>query len=111
MGSRSSSYPTDYSCAELYEEFGAPGNVIRQIMVPQPLRTEVMRLSYEGLLAGHLAVDKTFDRVVPHFYWPALRADIKRYCQSCDSCQRCIPMGKVRRVPLGDPEIPTLPVR
>ena len=28
--------------------------------------------------------------------------DIRRYCQSCDICQRTIPKGRVTRVPLGE---------
>ncbi|KAK4313848.1 hypothetical protein Pmani_014834 [Petrolisthes manimaculis] len=31
-----------------------------------------------------------------------MRADVQRFCQSCDSCQRTIPRGKIGRVPLGE---------
>lgn len=85
-----------------YEEYDAPGHVYSQIVLPEAMRPEVLRLAHEGLLSGHLSTEKTFNRIIPHFFWPAMRADVKRHCQSCDSCQRTIAKGKVAPVPLGD---------
>ncbi|PIK37646.1 hypothetical protein BSL78_25517 [Apostichopus japonicus] len=35
------------------------------------------------------------------FTWPGMQADVTRYCQSCDVCQRTLPKGRVTKVPLG----------
>ena len=85
-----------------YEEYNEPGNLFSQIVLPQCMRHEVLKLAHEGLLSGHLAAAKTFSRILPHFYWPAMQGDVKRHCQSCDTCQRTVPRGKVYPVPLGD---------
>ena len=48
-----------------------------------------------------MGVQKTADRILHSFYWPGVMADVKRWCKSCDICQRTIPKGKVSKVPLG----------
>ena len=85
-----------------YEENEEPGHLFSQIVLPQCMRQDVLKLAHEGLLSGHLAAAKTFSRIIPHFYWPAMHGDVKRHCQSCDTCQRTIPRGKVYPVPLGN---------
>ena len=35
------------------------------------------------------------------FYWPGVQSDIKRFCRSCDICQRAVPKGKITKAPLG----------
>lgn len=102
-GSRSS-YTIDKGI--LYREFTAPnvdfGNKFRQVVVPSEYRKHVMKIAHESILGGHQAAKKTSEKVMAHFYWPGLGADIRRYCQSCDTCQRTIPKGRVTKIPLGD---------
>ena len=37
--------------------------------------------------AGHLGVNKTFHKILDHFYWPSLKKDVAEFCRSCHSCQ------------------------
>ena len=60
----------------------------------------MLSLAHCGLLAGHQGSKKTLDRVLSNFYWPGVHADVGRYCQSCDICQRTIAKGKVANVSL-----------
>jgi len=60
-----------------------------------------MRLAHESMMAGHLGVVKTVDRVLTDFYWPEVQADIKRFCHSCGVFQRTFPKGRVTAVALG----------
>ena len=39
--------------------------------------------------------------MLSNFFWPGIGGDVKRYCRSCDICQRTTPKGKTMRVPLG----------
>ena len=52
-------------------------------------------------MAGHLAIKRTMQKVLSELYWPGINSDIKRFCQSCDICQRTIPKGKIVNAPLG----------
>ena len=38
-------------------------------------------------LSGHLGVNKTYHKVLDHFYWPGLNANLSNYCGSCQTCQ------------------------
>ena len=75
-------------------------NTVSQVVVPKPLRPQVMSLAHESIMGGHLGIKKTFDKVTTSFYWPGIHGDITRYCQSCDVCQKTISKGKVVKVPL-----------
>ena len=87
----------------LYRQFSSQkvsnGIVFRQIVVPRKCRMLVMRLAHESLMSGHLGENRSqsFNRV----HWPGEQADIRRFCLSCDICQRTIPKGRVPAVPLG----------
>jgi len=39
-------------------------------------------------IAGHLGIDKTTEAIMRNFYWQKMGKDIKRYIQTCDTCQR-----------------------
>ena len=69
-------------------------------MVPKPHRETVMRLTHDSILGAHLGTRKTVLRVLSEFYWPGVQADTRRFCQSCDICQRTTSKGKTARVPL-----------
>ena len=77
------------------------GRQVKQLVVPQTLREKVLRLGHDSILSGHQGVKKTLDRITSEFFWPGVNADIKRYCQSCDICQRTTAKGRVSKVPLG----------
>ena len=89
----------------LYRFYTAPkinyGQESSQLVVPHEFRKRVMKVGHDSIMGGHLAYQKTIDRITSQFYWPNIHAEVKRYCQSCDVCQKTIPRGKVGKVPLG----------
>jgi len=73
---------------------------IKQLMVPEQLRKAVLGLAHDSVMSGHQGVHKTTDRLMSNFWWPGVRGDVTRYCQSCDVCQRTIPRGRISKAPL-----------
>ena len=59
-----------------------------------------MEVAHDSIMSGHLGVKKTLDRIQSSFYWTGIRNDVKRFCRSCDACQKTVDRGKARRVPL-----------
>ena len=85
----------------LYRVYLPPnGNPVKQIVVPTGLRKHVMAVAHDTIMAGHLLVGKTLDRICSSFFWPGVSGDVTRYCRSCDLCQRTQSKGKVTKVPL-----------
>ena len=76
------------------------GILLRQVMVPKKLRSEVLRLAHEDILAGHLGIKKSSDRILTNFYWPGILGDIRRLCQSCNICQRTVNNRNVKKAPV-----------
>lgn len=89
----------------IYRTFKSPnvenGKNITQLIVPKKLRTKVLALAHESLMSGHLGTSRTIGRILAEFYWPGVQADMRRFCQSCDICQRTNPKGRNTKVPLG----------
>ena len=54
--------------------------VSHQIVMPKCLCNDVLSLAHSSLLAGHLGVNKTYRKVLSHFYWPGLKGDVVKYC-------------------------------
>lgn len=52
-------------------------------------------------MSGHIGTSRTTGRVLTEFYWTGVQADVWRFCQSCDICQRTTPKGRTTKVPLG----------
>ena len=79
----------------------ARGEWIKQVLLPTSLRRTVMTVAHETIMGGHMGSKKTLDKIQACFYWPGIIADVTRFCQSCDICQKTVPKGAVGRVPLG----------
>ena len=65
-----------------------------QLVLPTNLREGVMEVAHDSILGGHLGGKKNPDRVTSIFHWPEVAGDVQRYVESCDACQRTIPIGR-----------------
>ena len=77
------------------------GKTTSQLVVPSSLTDKVMTLAHESIMAGHLGILKTIDRIVAEFFWPGICSDVTQFCKSCDICPRTVQKGRVAKVPLG----------
>ena len=76
------------------------GKVRWQVLVPQILREHVMKVAHESIVAGHMGVQRTIERITSSFYWPGIYGDVKRYCMTCDICQKTVKRGSIPKAPL-----------
>lgn len=90
-----------YKKGLLYRVFKSEREVCEQLVVPKCFRGQVLKLAHESVMSGHLGVQRTATKLLHDFYWPGVMSDVKRFCRSCDICQRTIPKGKVGKAPLG----------
>ena len=61
--------------------------VNHQIVVPRAYRSEILYLAHETPMSGHLGVNKTYHKILNHFFWPGLKSDVSQHCKSCHTCQ------------------------
>ena len=71
-----------------------------QLVIPSLLKTEVLHDIHEGVLGGHLGVDKSLGKLKEQFYWPGHYNDVQQWCASCVSCATRKSGGPTRRGPL-----------
>jgi len=55
--------------------------VVHQVVVPPLYHPEVLSLQ------AHLGINKTYRKILNHFYWSGIRKDVKYFCKTCSSCQ------------------------
>ena len=77
--------------------------IVYQVVVPPAYRKDILVLAHDTPLAGHLGVDKTYRKVLCHFYWPRVHSDVKKFCKTCHPCQLA---GKPNQHPPVSPLIP-----
>ena len=82
--------------------------VNHQIVVPRVYRPEILNLTHETPMSGHLGVNKTYHKILNHFYWPGLKSDVSQFCKSCHTCQmvgkpnQTIPKAHLQPIPAFD---------
>ena len=60
---------------------------VDQIVIPRVYRPEILNLAYETPMSGHSGVNKTYHKILNHFYWPGKKSDVSQFCKSCHTCQ------------------------
>ena len=59
-------------------------------------------------MSGHLGINKTYHKIINHFYWPGLKSDVSKYCKTCHTCQmvgkpnQTIPKAQLHPIPAFD---------
>ena len=82
--------------------------VNHQIVVPRIYRPEILNLAHETPMSGHLGVNKTYHKILNHFYWPGLKSYVSQHCKSCHTCQmvgkpnQTIPKAHLQPIPAFD---------
>ena len=60
----------------------------RQILIPLPLRRDILSLHHDEPIAGHQGIEKTLELIQRQFWWPKMRQDVQQFVTSCPQCQR-----------------------
>ena len=82
--------------------------VNHQIVVPRAYRPEILNLAHETPMSGHLGVNKTYHKILNHFFWPGLKSDFSQHCKSCHTCHmvgkpnQTIPKACLQPIPAFD---------
>ena len=82
--------------------------VNHQIVIPRVYRPEILNLAHETPMSGHLGVNKTYHKILNHFYWPGIKSDVSQHCKSCHTCQmvgkpnQTIPKAQIQPIPAFD---------
>ncbi|GFV43485.1 retrovirus-related Pol polyprotein from transposon opus [Trichonephila clavipes] len=63
------------------------GESIGQLVIQKCRRTEVLKLAHTSVFSSHMGPKKTIERIKYSFFWDGLRADVKKFCESCKECQ------------------------
>ena len=74
-----------------------------QLVLPPPLRYEVLVNAHDDLAGGHLGVFKTYEKLRDRFYWRGMYKDVEHWVRSCTDCA-------TRKSPRNQLRAPLLPI-
>ncbi|GFU12842.1 RNA-directed DNA polymerase from mobile element jockey [Trichonephila clavipes] len=85
------------------------GESIGQLVILKCRRTEVLSLAHISVFSSHMGPKKTLERIKYSFFWEGLRADVKKFCESCKECQLTRSVRIKDRSPITPVSRPELP--
>ena len=80
-----------------------------KIFAPEAIRQQILEASHNSLMAGHMGLFKTKNRVLEKYFWPSLAKDVELHIHNCDVCQRMRIYHKEPRQPLVPLPATTMP--
>ncbi|GMF51678.1 unnamed protein product [Phytophthora fragariaefolia] len=86
-----------YSVMEVLLYYQVDGGDEPQIVVPndEDLRHRDLYEAHDTPLSGHLGREKTYTSVARNFWWPHMYKWVRKYVQTCETCQRVKPAPSV----------------
>ncbi|ORD93019.1 hypothetical protein ECANGB1_1772, partial [Enterospora canceri] len=57
-----------------------------QVVIPLSVRPAIIELAHDGV-SGHLGIQKTYKKVLHHFFWPGIKKDVSKFVKTCHICQ------------------------
>jgi len=62
----------------------------QRLVIPRikEIITKVLEENHDNEIAGHVGTEKTYEIISRSYFWPGMNKDIKKYIQTCESCQR-----------------------
>ena len=79
------------------------------LCVPKKLRRQILEELHDNVLSGHLGFQKTFTKIRERFYWNRMEMSVRKYVNSCKSCQERKPEPGLKKGELQPMEYPTTP--
>ena len=80
-------------------------------IIPKLLHGHMLGKAHDHVLSGHLAVEKTYARLLSVAWWPGMASDVKTYVTKCEICleSKNPPKFNERNLPLKSLDIPPAP--
>jgi phospholipid-translocating ATPase len=70
------------------------------VAVTTRLRADLLEDAHSGLLAGHLAEKRVYDRLRRSYWWQGMRRDVRKHCRACLTCATRRGVGRASHPPL-----------
>lgn len=75
-------------------------SVVHQLLLPTPLRSQMIQHCHDSRTGGHFGVNKTLGKLRQRFYWIGCKRDVEDHCRRCDICNSRRGAGARRRAKL-----------
>ncbi|CAG2185038.1 unnamed protein product [Mytilus edulis] len=98
-----------YHVNKKYKRHCKDTEVTIQIAVPRKLVPVVLKETHDGLLSGHLGINRTIQRTQRSFFWPSIGSDVADWVKSCELCSQRKRPQKPTKSPISSMPIASQP--
>ncbi|CAG2196856.1 unnamed protein product [Mytilus edulis] len=98
-----------YHINKKYKRHCKDTEVTIQIAVPRKLVPVVLKETHDGLLSGHLGINRTIQRTQRSFFWPSIGSDVAEWVKSCELCSQRKRPQKPTKSPISSMPIASQP--
>lgn len=81
----------------------------RRRCIPRAARQLMLQEYHDTPLGGHQGVNRMYAAMRPTLFWPKMAGDIRRFCRTCELCQRNKAAQRIPHAPSEPLETPSLP--
>lgn len=75
-----------------------------KVVLPDELKTHILSLYHDNPLYSHPGQKKTLEIIRRDFFWKRMATDVKKYCETCNSCnihkQTNLPLSPLQKMPV-----------
>lgn len=71
----------------LHREWHGDRTVTKQLIIPNALQPEILKMIHDDAVSGHLGIKRTLARLRNRFYWVNCDAAVAKWCNECQICQ------------------------
>ena len=71
-----------------------------RLVVPDSIKHEILLWNHDHPFAGHFGIEKTYDRIKKHYFWPNMYHEIDNWVKSCLSCAMKNTPTNIQKAPL-----------
>ena len=83
---------------------------VDQMVVPQPMKLNIIQKYHDTIWSGHLKFDKTLQKIRLSFFWKHMYTDVQKYVNSCRMCMERHAHKNIKRAPLQRTLSPAYPM-
>ena len=78
-----------------------------RVVVPQSMKSELLREAHNSSIAGHGGQFRTMERLRSVFWWPNMTEDVAQHVKQCQTCQKVSTSGTTPPAPLEPLPVPS----
>jgi hypothetical protein len=68
--------------------------------IDEAMKGKILHENHDSILGGHRGMNKTYEAIKQHYYWPKMKEEVEEYVRKCTKCQLNKVLRAKRKAPM-----------